>query len=294
MPPAPPAADRSQRPRHGAARALPSPSSSDQVAAGGLRKAHPHADRKPAALVGPCRHRARPVHGDHGHLDHRRRAPRDPGRRRFHARHAVVGLQRLRRRLRRPPAARRPTLRPARRQAHLRARLGHPGRRLARRRPRRLNRRRDRRPRRPGRRRRADRTVRPDAADDALRLEPEGAHEGLRRLRRRRPGRRHRRRVPRRRDHRVDQLAVDLLHQHPGRPARARAHARLMPAAPARRGSIDILGAAHRHRRPGPDRLRHRPRARGGWGSTATVSAWPAASRCSPPSSRCRPSGASR
>ena len=75
---------------------------------------------------------------------------------------------------------------------------------LAGRRARRDHRRRDRRPCRAGRRRGADRTVGADAADDALRLRPEGAHEGLRRLRRRRPRRRHRRRVPRRRDHRVD------------------------------------------------------------------------------------------
>ena len=64
-----------------------------------------------------------------------------------------------------------------------------------------------------------------DAADDALRLQPEGAHEGVRHLRRRRARRRHRRRVPRRRHHRMGVMAVGLLHQHPGRARRARAHA---------------------------------------------------------------------
>ncbi len=93
--------------------------------------------------------------------------------------------------------------------------------------------------------------------------QPEGAHQGLRRLRRRRPGRRHRRRLPRRRDHRVDQLAVDLLHQHPDRAARAGAHA----APHARRAGPARLDRhprrPHRHRRPGADRLRHRPRPAG-------------------------------
>ena len=56
----------------------------------------------------------------------------------------------------------------------------------------------------------------------------------------------------------------------------------LMPAAPARRGSIDIARRAHRHRRPRADRLRHRPRARGGLGLDRDArQRWPAAWRCS-------------
>ena len=43
------------------------------------------------------------------------------------------------------------------------------------------HRRRDRRSRRPGRRRRAHRTLRADAPDDALRQQPQGADEGVRR-----------------------------------------------------------------------------------------------------------------
>ena len=75
--------------------------------------------------------------------------------------------------------------------------------------------------------------------------EPRRNDQGARALRGGCPGRRHRRRVPRRRHHRVGQLAVGLLHQHPGRPDRARrrpaAHARRSAA---RRGTIDLAGAA--------------------------------------------------
>ena len=142
----------------------------------------------------------------------------------LHARLPVVGLQRVRRRSRRPPAARWPALRPTRRKAGLHRRLDRPGRRLARGGSGRDDRRRDRRSRRSRRWCRADRPVSSDAADDALRLQPEGAHQGLRRLRRGRTGRRHRRRLPRRRDHRVGQLAVGVLHQHPDRAARPRDH----------------------------------------------------------------------
>ena len=46
---------------------------------------------------------------------------------------------------------------------------------------------------------------------------PRELTKALRPLRRRRTGRRHRRGVPRRRHHRVRQLAVGVLHQHPDR-----------------------------------------------------------------------------
>ena len=115
--------------------------------------------------------------------------------------------------------------------------------RVARRRPGGIDHRRDRVACSAGRRRGAHRTVGADAADDALRVQSQGAHEGVRHLRRGRPGRRHRRRVPRRRHHRVGQLAVGLLRQHPDRAAGARGHPVLMPSVPARRGSIDIAGA---------------------------------------------------
>ena len=62
-------------------------------------------------------------------------------------------------------------------------------------------------------------------------------------------------------------LAVGLLRQHPDRARRAGRDPRACcPPPPARRGSIDIGGALDRHRRPRADRLRHRPRARGGLG----------------------------
>ena len=184
----------------------------------------------------------------------------------FGAERPLVGLQRLRHRLRRAAAARRPALRPARRPPRVRRRLGDPRRRIAGRRARRDHRRRDRRPCSPGRRRGADRTIGADAADDALRLQPEGAHEGLRHLRRRRTRRRHRRRVPRRRDHRVDLLAVGLLRQHPDRDRRAGRD----PGAAARLPRAPRLDRhrrrAGRDRRPRADGVRRRPRARGGLG----------------------------
>ena len=110
----------------------------------------------------------------------------------------------------------------------------------------------DRRARGARRRRRADRAVGADAADDALRRQPEGAHQGVRDLRRRRTGGRHRRRLPRRRDHGVDLVAVGVLREHPDRAARARRHAR--PDA-RRRGTPRLdrhRRRPHRHRRPRP------------------------------------------
>ena len=226
---------------------------------------------------------------------HRRRPARDPHGPRLQPRGPLMGLQRLRHRLRRPAAARRPALRPVRRQAHLHRRLGRARRRIAGRRARRLHRRRNRRARRSGRRLGAHRAVRADPADDALRLQPEGAHEGVRRLRRRRPRRRHRRRVPRRRHHRVGLMAVGVLHQHPGGPRRPRADA----AADAGRARAARFGRPRR-RDPGHGRargagLRHRPRPRAGLGLDGdhSPSGRPVSrrSRCSSPS---RPAAASR
>ena len=199
---------------------------------------------------------ARAVHGDHGHLDHRRRAARDPGRHRLQLEQSVMGLQRLRDRLRRPAAARRSTHRPVRRQAHLQPRLGRPGRRIARRRAGQLDHHRDRRPSRARRRRSPDRAVRAHALDDALRVEPEGADQGLRRLRRSRPGGWYRRRLPRRRPDPVGLLAVGVLHQHPDRSGRA--HPDAAPHAwrtgPSRVGRCPRRD--HRHRRADADRAR--------------------------------------
>ena len=96
---------------------------------------------------------------------------------------------------------------------------------------------------RPRRRRGADRAVGADSADDAVRRQPQGAHQGAGALRRGGTGRRHRGRLPRRRHHRVPVLAVGVLPQRADRRARAPRHAR--PVAGRRRpaGSVDLLGA---------------------------------------------------
>ena len=152
-------------------------------------------------------------------------------------------------------------------------RLGRARRRLAGRRPRRLHRRGDRRARRPRRRRRAHRALRADAADDALRPQPEGAHEGVRPLRRGRPRRRHRRRVPRRRDHRVGLTGRGSSTSTSRSPLVALA---ADPAADAGRARAARLGRprrrAHRHRRPRAlPSSASSARPRQGWGSTATL-----------------------
>ena len=198
--------------------------------------------------------------------DHRRGLARHPLGPRLQPRGPLVGVQRLRHRVRRPAAARRPAVRPVRGQAPLHRRLGRARRRVAGRRPRRLHRRGNRRARRSRRRLCAHRAVSADPADDALRVQPEGAHEGVRRLRRGRPRRRHRRRVPRRCHHRMGLMAVGVLHQHPGGPHRPRADA----AADAVRARAARVGRPRR-RDPGHGRargagLRHRPRPRAGLG----------------------------
>ena len=110
-----------------------------------------------------------------------------------------------------------------------------------------------RRPGRPGRRRGADRPRGADPAVHDLRRLAQGAHQGHRAVRRGSPRRRHRRRVPRRRAHRVRQLAVGLLHQHPAGGRRPGSHA------------VGHAGRRHPARPPRPDRGRHRHRgARGG------------------------------
>ena len=138
--------------------------------------------------------------------------------------------------------------------------------RLAARRSCRFDRPRDRRTRGPGRGRRADRALRADAADDALRRQSEGADEGVCNLRRRGPRRRHGRRVSRRRDHGVGLVAVGVLHQHPDRAGRARSH-----AGPDARGTgaprLDRLRRRdHRHRRARAHGVRRRACTRGGLG----------------------------
>ncbi len=101
-------------------------------------------------------------------------------------------------------------------------------------------------------------------------------------LRRRRSGRRHRRRLPRRRDHRVDLVAVGVLHQHPDRARRARRHA----GAHARRACSPRLDRprrrAHRDGRSGADGVRRSSaRRRRAGARRRRCSRWPAAWRCS-------------
>jgi len=160
-------------------------------------------------LVGTRLDRHRAVHGHHGHLDHRRGPAADAGRPRVHPAQPVVGVQRLRHRPRRPTPARRQVVRPVRRPPDVRDRLARPARRLTRRRARHQRRHRTDRPRHPGRRLRIDRPLCADIADDDLRSEPEGTHQGSRALRRSRPRRWHRRCVPGRRDHRVHLVALE-------------------------------------------------------------------------------------
>ncbi len=175
---------------------------------------------------------------------HWRGPPQDAGGPGLLPRRPVLGLQRLRRRLRRASPARRAALRPVRRQADLRRPgLDRDGRGIPHRRPRLRGLGRTDRARPAGRRRRADRPVRPDTPDDALRRPPQGADQGAGPVRRRGPGRR-RRRLPRRCDHRVRQLALGVLHQHSDRPGRAGLHPGGHALSPVRRGSVDFGGAA--------------------------------------------------
>jgi hypothetical protein len=170
---------------------------------------------RPAPLAGASVDRGRAVHGDHGYLDHRCRAPRHPGRARVLPREPVLGLQRVRSRLRRPPASRRAPVRPLGRPPGVLGRLGDPRCRLP--------------DGRPGQFRacRVDRTGCPgrwcgaDAVDDVVWQQPQGTAQGSRALWRGSARRWDRRGVSGRCDHRVHQLAMGVLHQHPSRSGHA-------------------------------------------------------------------------
>ena len=206
----------------------------------------PDADRPP-----PVDRPLRPVRrlpDDHPRRDDRERRPAlDPGRPRVLPEQPGLGRQRLPDPVRRPAAARRPARRPDRPQGRLHDR--------ARRLHRRLGALRscpepggaDRRPLHPGRRRRADVGGHPrDDRDDVPGAR--GAGEGDRRLQLRRRRRRLDRAAARRRAHRGDQLALDLLRQPADRHRTAVLATRLLerdaasasrraPTSPARRSS---------------------------------------------------------
>ena len=177
---------------------------------------------------------------------------------------AVLGVQRLRRRIRRSPAARRPPLRPARSsQAYSSpdgsilasdSVLAGPRATSASRSP-------D-----VPFRARAPRSSPPQHSRLLMALfgGTDRAAAGVRGLRRRRSDRRHRRRLPRRRAHRVRQLAVGVLR----RPCRSPSlvivsdAARCCPGSPASAAGRHRR-RDHRHRRPRRPRLRRRARPRG-------------------------------
>lgn len=185
---------------------------------------------RPRALEGPRLHRPRPADG-RARRDHREhRAAQGPGGPRHIRRQQAVGHHGLRPRLRRAAALRRAHLRPVRPQAHLRHRSdrlraglrtrwcgGEPGPAL-------------RLPRAPGRLRCPPRARRPLAARRDVHRR-QGARQGVRHLRCHRRWWRRGRPAARRFPHRLAQLALDLLRQHPVRDRRRDRRVLLRPRA---------------------------------------------------------------
>ena len=214
-------------------------------------------------LVGACAPLRRLLHGAPRRHDRARGAALDRSRPRLLRAGPAVGAERLRAQLRRPAAARRTGGRPARapapvhgrcpvlhgRVADVRARLVAGGAACG--------------PRGPGRRRRDHD---PDRPLDHLHDLPRGprAQQGARDLGRARRHRRHRGVADRRPARRRPRLGVDLLHQHPARPGRARAVARAPAREPGRADAAKLRPrrGAHHHRCARPARLRARRGAR--------------------------------
>ena len=210
-------------------------------------------------LVGARAPLRRLLHGDPRRHDHDRGAALDRGRPRLLGAGSAVGAERLRAHLRRPAAARRTGGRPARAPARVHGRCPVLHGRVARVRARLVAGGAARGPRRPGRRRRDHDPDRPlDHLHDLHR--GRRAEQGARDLGRARRHRRHRGVADRRPARRRPRLAVDLLHQHPGRPGRARAVARAAAREPGRADAAKLRPrrGAHHHRRARPARLRGR------------------------------------
>ena len=204
---------------------------------------------------GADRHRA--VHGHSRRCDCQRRLAVDQVRSRLLAGEPAVGDLGVCHLLRRGAAARRPARRPAGTEASLHRGPGSVRSELAALRPCLVRSVVDRVPRASGPRRSAARPGRARAADDDIRRRA-GPQPCTRDLRCRRGQRRCRGRVARRSADVVSELALDLLHQRPGRRRRDRAHSCAAAGKPrrARASPLRLRRRGDHHRRADAARLR--------------------------------------